>query len=66
MKLSFLKTVMAGKMIYQAGTEHEVEDRHAAEVYVACGEARPVDPQEAGDLRSTLGKSKVQSPKSKV
>ena len=57
---------MAGKVVYQAGKEHEVEDRHAAEVYIACGEARPVDPDEAGDLRSTLGKSKGQSPRAKV
>ena len=49
MKLKFLKTVPTGwrGSYYAAGTVVDIADRHAAEIYLAHGDALAVDPQGA-------------------
>src|ERR1051326_1082442 len=45
MKLSFKRTVALKRGYYLAGTEHDIADRHAAELYVARGDAVVVGEQ---------------------
>ena len=63
MKLKFLRGVFP---VAARGEVKDIEDRHAAEVYVAHGDAELVG-QPDGDMKSTLGPkgptSKEQSPK---
>lgn len=54
MKLKFLKTVALKRGYYFAGTVHDIADRHAAELYVAHGDAEVVG-SAPDNMRSTLG-----------
>lgn len=70
MRLRFLKVVAVGRGQYLAGTEAEVEDQHAAELYVAQGEAEVVGevPPGFGDTlkRRFPAHSAAHSPQSMV
>lgn len=58
MKLKFLRGVYP---VATRGQVKDIEDRHAAEVYVAHGDAEVIG-QAEGDMKSTLGPA---GPKSK-